>query len=95
MQPCFYILANQKHGTLYAGCTSDISARITQHRARPPGSFVGRYSTIRLVHVEFYERMAEAIQREKRIKKWKRAWKIELIEKDNPDWTDLYLTMPW
>jgi putative endonuclease len=71
--PAFTSLPIRNTAALYAGCTSDIAARITQHRARPPGSFVGRYSTVRLVHTEFYERMAEAIQREKRIKKWKRV----------------------
>ena len=95
MKPCFYMLASQKNGTIYAGSTSDIVARIEQHRSRPEGSFTARYGVIRLVHVEFYDLMVDAIQREKRVKKWKRAWKVELIESTNPDWNDLRLTMPW
>ncbi len=75
--------------------TRDIAARITQHRSGNPGNFTTHYSIVRLVYVEFYERMTEAIQREKRVKKWKCAWIIALIEQDNPDWDGLYLTKPW
>jgi putative endonuclease len=95
MQPCFYLLSNRKNGALYAGSTSNLAARINQHRSRKPGSFSARYGVVRLVHAEFHETMPEAMQRERRVKKWKRAWKIELIKRDNPAWNDLYLPMLW
>ena len=95
MQPAFYILANRKNGTLYVGCTRDVVRRASEHREGTPGSFTKRYDVTRLVHVEYYEHMEEAIQREKRVKKWERTWKVALIEQDNPNWDDLYLTMPW
>ncbi len=84
-----YILASQCKGTLYVGVTSDIRARTWQHKSTPKG-FVARYSVSRWVHVEEFPTIAEAIAREKAIKKWRRAWKFELIEKTNPDWSDLF-----
>ena len=89
-RPCVYILASQRNGTLYVGVTSDLARRVWQHRSNAVGSFVRDYSVYRLVFAEFHERMADAILREKRIKKWRRAWKLELIERDNPQWRDLY-----
>ncbi|WP_444857876.1 GIY-YIG nuclease family protein [Sphingosinicella sp.] len=88
-QPCTYILASQKNGTLYVGFTSDLAARLAQHRAGTVPGFASRYGAIRLVHAEFHDRMDEAIAREKQLKRWHRAWKIALIEEHNPDWRDL------
>lgn len=94
-QPCVYILANRKRGTLYIGVTSNLAARIYQHRKMTPGTFVAKYNVTRLVHVEFTESMIDAITREKQLKNWKRKWKIELIEQDNPDWIDLFDRINW
>jgi putative endonuclease len=77
-------------GTLYIGITSDIARRAWEHRSNAVGGFVRDYGVHRLVFVEFDETMADAILREKRIKKWRRAWKLELIERDNPQWRDLW-----
>jgi putative endonuclease len=90
MQPCVYILANHRNGTLYVGVTSDLGRRVWEHRADVVEGFSKRYAVYRLVYAEFHAAMAEAILREKRIKKWRRAWKLELIEKVNPTWRDLY-----
>ena len=88
-QPCTYILASQKLGTLYIGVTSDLAARIWQHRSGTVPGFTTRYRVYRLVHAEFFDDMAAAIAREKQLKRWHRSWKINLIESDNPDWKDL------
>jgi putative endonuclease len=90
MQPCVYILASRRNGTLYTGVTSDVSRRAWEHKTDVVDGFSNRYGAHRLVHVEFHPTMADAIVREKRIKKWRRAWKITLIEEHNPDWRDLY-----
>ena len=84
-----YILASRRNGTLYTGVTADLAARIWEHRTRPRG-FVARYKADQLVHVEAYPTIDEAIAREKAIKKWRRAWKLDVIERDNPTWADLY-----
>jgi putative endonuclease len=84
-----YILASRRNGTVYAGVTADLAARIWQHKTRPKG-FAGRYGVALLVHVEEFPTIEEAIAREKAIKKWRRKWKLELIERDNPDWEDLF-----
>ncbi|MEX2629074.1 MAG: GIY-YIG nuclease family protein [Tistlia sp.] len=89
-QPCVYILASRRNGTLYVGVTSDIAARAWQHRSGGVEGFTSRYGVHCLVHVEFLDRMEDAILREKKLKRWKRAWKIALIEERNPDWRDLY-----
>ena len=88
-QPCVYILASREYGTLYVGVTSDLLARIYQHRTATTQGFTSRYAVYRLVRFEFYETMPEAIAREKQLKRWHRQWKINLIESDNPDWHDL------
>ena len=89
-QPCTYILASQTRGTLYIGVTADLAARMWQHRhLASPGSFTKRYRVFRLVHAEFFDDMPTAIMREKQLKRWHRAWKINLIEATNPDWRDL------
>ena len=82
-RPCVYILASKRNGTLYVGVTSDIARRAWQHRSNAVGAFVRDYGVHRLVFVEFHETMADAILREKRIKKWRRTWKLELIERHN------------
>ena len=88
--PCVYILASKPNGTLYVGVTSDLIQRIWQHKNNLVEGFTKRYGVHRLVWYEVHESMESAIQREKAIKKWNRAWKIELIEKNNPTWRDLY-----
>ena len=89
-QPCVYILASKRNGTLYVGVTSDLSQRIWQHRSDAADGFSKQYAVHSFVYAEFHDTMPDAILREKRIKKWRRAWKLELIEKNNPDWQDLY-----
>ena len=88
--PCVYILANRRNGTLYVGVTSDLPRRVWEHKSGVVGGFTKRYGIHRLVHAEVHATMEEAILREKRIKKWRRAWKIRLIQEANPDWRDLY-----
>lgn len=89
-QPCVYLLANRRNGTLYVGVTSNLVQRVWQHRTGAVEGFSNKYQTHLLVWYELHETMESAIQREKRIKDWKRAWKLELIEAMNPDWMDLY-----
>ena len=89
-RPCVYILASKRNGTLYVGVTSDIARRAWQHRWNAVVGFLRDYGVHRLVFIEFHETMADAILREKRIKKWRCAWKLELIERHNPQWRDLY-----
>ena len=85
-----YILASQKRGTLYVGVTSDLTQRIAQHREGRVAGFTKRYNVHRLVHLEAFNDINQAIAREKALKKWNRAWKIKLIEEGNPDWCDLW-----
>lgn len=87
-QPCVYILASRRHGTLYIGVTSDLLGRLWHHRTKVTRGFTRRYDVTRLVHFEMAETMEAAIVREKQLKAWKRDWKIALIERDNPDWED-------
>ena len=88
-QPCVYILARASHSTLYTGVTSDLSRRIHQHREGLMRGFTRQYQIKRLVWFEAHATMESAILREKRIKRWSRAWKYELIHKENPTWRDL------
>ncbi len=88
-----YILTNQRHGTLYVGVTSDLAQRIWIHREGLAPGFTKKYGLKRLVLVEFYDSISDAIQREKQLKRWRRWWKIQLIEKYNPGWRDLYETL--
>ena len=90
MQPCVYILASQKNGTLYVGVTSDLIKRIWQHKNDLAEGFTKEYAVHVLVYWELHATMETAIMREKNIKVWKRAWKIELIENSNLMWRDLY-----
>ena len=85
-----YILASQYNGTLYTGVTSDLAKRIYQHKNALVGGFTKKHSVDKLVYFEQHDDIKEAITRERQIKKWNRTWKIKLIEKDNPDWDDLY-----
>ncbi|MGJ4946015.1 GIY-YIG nuclease family protein [Bradyrhizobium sp. HKCCYLS1011] len=85
-----YILASHVGGTLYIGVTNDLIRRVAEHRSQMSDSFTKRYGVARLVYFEVFEQIEHAIHREKRLKKWQRAWKITLIEKDNPNWIDLY-----
>lgn len=89
-QPCVYILASDRNGTLYTGVTSNLSTRIWQHRNDVVEGFSHRYQVHQLVWYEMHESMKSAILREKAIKKWNRAWKIRLIEITNPYWRNLY-----
>ena len=88
--PCVYILASNPYGTLYIGVTSDLVQRVWQHKNDLVEGFTERYGVHMLVWYELHETMESAIAREKALKKWNRAWKIELIEKTNPNWADLY-----
>jgi putative endonuclease len=89
-QPAIYILASHKRGTLYVGVTSDIVKRVYQHKNNLIDGFTKQYSTHTLVHYELFDDMYQAIKREKQLKKWKRVWKLELIEVNNSSWNDLY-----
>ena len=85
-----YIMTNKRDGVLYIGVTSDLAARVDQHRTGKGSVFCRRYGLTRLVHAEEHADIYAAITREKAMKAWKRAWKIELIEKWNPEWDDLF-----
>jgi putative endonuclease len=85
-----YILANRIGGTLYIGVTNDLIRRVYEHKSGAAESFTKRRDVNRLVYFENFDDIEYAIRREKRLKKWPRAWKISLIEKDNPNWIDLY-----
>ena len=84
-----YILASQRNGTLYIGVTNDLAQRIFAHKQGAASQFTKRYGVTLLVWYEEYPTVPQAIQRETSLKRWKRDWKIALIEKDNPDWADL------
>jgi len=88
-EPCAYILASQKGGTLYVGVTSDLMGRLYQHRTGAMDGFTSRYAVHRLVWFEMCDTMEVAIMREKQLKNWRRQWKINLIEENNPNWRDL------
>jgi putative endonuclease len=90
-----YILCNKPNGVLYIGVTSDLPARMIQHRAGTGSAFCRKYGLKLLVHREHHPAITDAIAREKAMKAWKRAWKIELIETANPDWDDLFERMNW
>lgn len=88
-----YILANTKNGILYIGVTGDLIRRIHEHKSKITGGFTAKYNLNLLVYFETCENAETAITREKQLKSWKRDWKIKLIEKENPDWRDLYPAM--
>lgn len=89
-QPCVYLLASKRNGTLYAGVTSDLVQRIWRHREGIIEGFTGKYRVKILVWYELHNTMESAILREKSIKNWHRHWKLNLIESSNPNWSDLY-----
>ena len=89
-QPCVYILCSKRNGTLYIGVTSDLVKRGWEHRTNVVEGFTKRYSVRELVYYEMHEDMMSAITREKQLKKWRRAWKLRLIEERNPVWRDLW-----
>ena len=85
-----YLTASQKHGTLYLGVTNNLVRRIHEHKTKVVPGFTAQYDVVRLVWFDSYDDPTNAITREKDIKKWRRDWKIRLIEEDNPEWLDLY-----
>jgi putative endonuclease len=89
-QPAVYILASQRKGTLYIGVTTDLRKRVWEHKNDSVDGCTKKYSVHQLVYYELYSDIASAITREKQMKKWNRAWKLELIEKHNPKWSDLW-----
>jgi putative endonuclease len=92
-QPAVYILASQRNGTLYIGVTSDLVQRVWQHKEDAVEGFTKKYGVHTLVYYELHDEMENAIVREKRLKKWNRAWKLRLIEEKNPEWNDLYASI--
>ena len=90
---CVYILASKRNGTLYIGVTSDLIKRVWQHKEGVIEGFTRDYNVKKLVYYEQHGDAQSAIRREKRLKEWQRQWKIDLIEKNNPNWTDLYLSI--
>ena len=88
--PCVYILASAPNGILYVGVTSDPHLRMAQHDQGLVGGFTKQYGVKQLVYYEFFQTMPEAISREKQVKEWQRAWKVRLIERENPEWRNLF-----
>ena len=88
--PCVYLLASRRDGTLYVGVTSNLIRRVAQHRSDIRSGFTSDHGVHRLVWFEPHDLMESAIRREKAIKEWKRGWKVQLIERANPEWLDLY-----
>lgn len=89
-----YIMANHKNGTIYVGSTADLSARVIEHKTKAnPKSFTAQYGCNRLVYYEHFDHIANATARERALKRYKRQWKIDFIETDNPNWDDVPL--PW
>lgn len=92
-QPCVYLLASKRNGTLYVGVTSDLVKRVWEHKNHVVDGFTKRHEIDQLVWYEVHETMESAIQREKAIKEWQHAWKLKLIEENYPEWKDLYDTI--
>ena len=88
-----YMLASRKRGTLYIGVTNDLARRVSEHRAGTASGFTRKYRVHRLVYAEAFDEIEDAIRREKTMKEWQRAWKVQLVEKSNPEWDDLYDTL--
>ena len=89
-QVFIYIMANKRNGTLYTRVTNALSNRVWQHKQNMTEGFTKKYKVHKLVYFEQHESMHLAIEREKQVKNWKRQWKLSLIEKENPEWNDLY-----
>ena len=91
MNPYFvYIMASKRNGTLYVGVTNDIRRRAYEHKHGLVSGFTKEHDVTRLVYYEAHDDVRDAIQHEKRLKEWQRSWKLDLIERDNPEWRDLY-----
>ncbi len=88
-EPCVYIMASRRNGTIYIGVTSDVRGRVSDHKQGVADGFTKKYGVKQLVYYEMHATMDEAIAREKQLKNWKRAWKLRLIEEMNPEWIDL------
>ena len=88
--PCVYIMASRRNGTLYIGMTTDLPGRVSEHAQGLVEGFTKRYGIHRLVYYEGHETIEDAFRRERRLKEWRRAWKIRLIESMNPEWIDLF-----
>lgn len=88
-----YILASMRNGTLYTGSTDDLAKRVWEHKEKIIKGFTSKYGVDKLVWYEVHDTREAAFRRERQIKEWKRAWKLELIEKHNPEWKDLYETL--
>ena len=93
LDPYVYLLASRRNGTLYLGVTSNLMQRIAQHRAETFGGFTAEHGVKLLVWFEQHGTMEHAIMREKQLKKWRRAWKLDLIEQVNPEWQDLAISL--
>ena len=85
-----YVLASKPNGTLYVGVTNDLARRVHEHKSGEGGEFTRKYGVTNLVHVQPFDTARLAIEQEKRLKKWRREWKLALVERDNPGWRDLY-----
>ena len=90
-----YILASKRNGTLYVGLTNDLARRVWEHRTGVGAAFTRKHGVTRLVHVQPFDDISLAMAQEKKLKKWRRAWKLALIERDNPQWRDLYDELNW
>ena len=88
-----YILSSRKHGTLYIGVTNDLIRRVYQHQSKAVRGFTKRYGVDKLVYFEIFDDPLSAIAREKQLKKWRREWKIQLVENKNPEWIDISHTL--
>ena len=88
-----YMMASRPHGTLYIGVANNLARRAFEHQTKALGGFTARYDVVRLVWCETYESINEAIAREKELKRWRRDWKLKLVEDFNPGWSDLYSTL--
>ena len=89
-----YLLASDRYGTLYVGLTTDLARRVWEHKNKVVPGFTAKYGVDRLMWFEIHDNHEAALRREKQIKEWKRDWKINLIERDNPNWEDLYPSLP-
>ena len=90
-----YILASKRNGTLYVGLTNDLARRVWEHRNRAGAVFTRKYGVTMLVHAQPFDDIDVAMAQERKLKKWRRAWKLALIERDNPEWRDLYYELNW
>ena len=90
-----YLLSSKKNGTLYIGVTNDLERRMFEHKNKLVEGFSSKYGLDKLIYFEIYQYVNDAIKREKNMKKWKRQWKINLVEKDNPNWEDLSKDWTW